>query len=136
MIMFSVVRPHYISAPEAAPQQVECLPLSSSGLHLKWRAPSHDLINGQIKGYRVLFVPFPGRQPAVQTNLNSARLSAVIGTSTALTGLKANTNYSVQVLAYTSAGDGLLSSPLSCSTESDGELLAVSSGCWLESNLI
>ena len=57
----------------------------------------------------------------------------MIGTSTALTGLKANTNYSVQVLAYTSAGDGLLSSPLSCSTESDGELLAVQ---WWESNSI
>ena len=120
------MRPPHISAPEAAPQQVECLPLSSSGLHLKWRAPPHDLINGQIKGYRVLFVPFPGRQPS-QSSLNSARLSAVIGTTTALTGLRARTNYSVQVLAYTSAGDGVLSAPLSCSTEADGE--------W-ESNLI
>ena len=82
------------------------------------------MINGQIKGYRVLFVPFPGRQPSLQSNLNSARLSAVIGTTTALTGLRARTNYSVQVLAYTSAGDGTLSAPLSCSTESDGELSA------------
>merc|ERR1719361_1627925 len=107
------------AAPEAAPQQVECLPLSSSGLHLKWRAPSHDLVNGQVKGYRVLFVPFPDRLQPDQSKLNTARLSAVIGTTTALTGLRANTNYSVQVLAYTSAGDGLLSPPLTCNTEPD-----------------
>ena len=100
---------------------MECLPLSSSGLHLKWRAPSHDLVNGQVKGYRVLFVPFPDRLQPAQSKLNSARLSAVIGTTTALTGLRADTNYSVQVLAYTSAGDGLLSPPLTCTTEPDGE---------------
>ena len=89
-----------------------------------------------IKGYRVLYAPYPPRTPPPASAPPRARVSAVIGTSSAVTGLAAATNYSVQVLAYTSAGDGLLSSPLSCSTESDGELLAVSSGCWLESNLI
>ena len=100
---------------------MECLPLSSVGLHLKWRAPPHQAWNGQIKGYRVLFVPFPDPDQPGQSKLNTARLSAVIGTSTALQGLLSFTNYSVQVLAYTSAGDGELSAPEACATESDGE---------------
>ena len=44
----------HFSAPDAPPEQVECMPLSSSGLHLKWRAPPHDTWNGQIKGYRYM----------------------------------------------------------------------------------
>ena len=49
-----------------------------------------------------------------------ARLSAVIGTSTALTGLSPFTNYSIMVLAYTSAGDGDYSKGISCATETEG----------------
>ena len=52
--------------------------------------------------------------------MNTARLSAVIGTTKTLTGLIPFTNYSVQILAYTSAGDGDFSTSVSCSTETDG----------------
>ena len=97
------------------------MPLSSTGLHLKWRAPPHDTWNGQIKGYRVLFVPFP-KYNQMPARMNTARLSAVIGTTTTLTGLIPFTNYSVQILAYTSAGDGDFSTSVSCSTETDGRL--------------
>lgn len=38
-----------------------------------------------------------------------------------LTGLLKYTNYSVQVLAYTRAGDGVPSRPVYCHTEEDGE---------------
>lgn len=31
------------------------------------------------------------------------------------------TNYSIRVLAYTGAGDGVLSSPIYCTTEEDGK---------------
>ena len=78
--------------------------------------------NGQIKGYRVLYVPFPRHDQPSHSKLNTARLSAVIGTTTALTNLSPYTNYSVQILAYTSAGDGELSSPVSCATEPDGNV--------------
>lgn len=33
------------------------------------------------------------------------------------------TNYSIRVLAYTGAGDGVLSNPIYCATEEDGKLL-------------
>ena len=74
-----------------------------------------------IKGYRVLYAPFPPRAPPPASAPPRARVSAVIGTSSAVTGLAAATNYSVQVLAYTAAGDGPLSAPVSCTTEPDGE---------------
>lgn len=38
-----------------------------------------------------------------------------------LTGLLKYSNYSVQVLAYTRAGDGVPSRPIYCHTEEDGE---------------
>ena len=61
-----------ILAPEDAPEAVECLPLSSTGVHVKWRAPPHPTWNGQIRGYRVLYVPFP-RRDEVPALLNTAR---------------------------------------------------------------
>ena len=54
-----------------------------------------------IKGYRVLYAPYPPRTPPPASAPPRARVSAVIGTSSAVTGLAAATNYSVQVLAYT-----------------------------------
>jgi Down syndrome cell adhesion protein 1 len=41
--------------------------------------------------------------------------------TTVLTSLRKFTNYSVQVLAYTRMGDGVLSPPKYCHTEEDGE---------------
>ena len=32
------------------------------------------------------------------------------------------TNYSIRVLAYTGAGDGVLSSPIYCATDEDGTI--------------
>lgn len=42
--------------------------------------------------------------------------------TTVLTSLKKFSNYSIQVLAYTRMGDGIMSQPIFCHTEEDGEL--------------
>lgn len=42
---------------------------------------------------------------------------------TTIPGLKKYTNYSITVLAYTAAGDGVRSDPVYCHTDEDGELL-------------
>jgi len=41
---------------------------------------------------------------------------------TILHGLKKYTNYSMQVLAFTSGGDGVRSVPIHCQTEQDGTI--------------
>lgn len=40
--------------------------------------------------------------------------------TTVLSGLKRYSNYSIQVLAYTRMGDGVMSNPTFCRTEEDG----------------
>lgn len=41
---------------------------------------------------------------------------------TILHGLQKYTNYSMMVLAFTTGGDGVASSPIHCQTEQDGKL--------------
>lgn len=41
--------------------------------------------------------------------------------TTVLTSLKKFSNYSIQVLAYTRMGDGIMSQPIFCHTEEDGK---------------
>lgn len=43
---------------------------------------------------------------------------------TVLHGLKKYTNYTMQVLATTSGGDGVRSAPIHCQTEQDGNYLS------------
>lgn len=43
--------------------------------------------------------------------------------TTVLSGLKRYTNYSIQVLAYTRMGDGVMSNPTFCRTEEDGKTI-------------
>jgi hypothetical protein len=42
--------------------------------------------------------------------------------TTVLTSLRKFTNYSIQILAYTRMGDGVLSAPKFCHTEEDGKI--------------
>lgn len=56
----------------------------------------------------------------VITNVEVKRTSS---TETYLHGLYKYTNYSVKVLAFTGAGDGILSTPLFCRTEEDGKFI-------------
>lgn len=45
--------------------------------------------------------------------------------TTVLTALKKFSNYSIQVLAYTRMGDGVMSQPIFCHTEEDGEFIHI-----------
>lgn len=49
-------------------------------------------------------------------------IKRVVNTDTYLHTLRKYTNYSVQVLAFTNAGDGKRSPPVYCMTEEDGNI--------------
>lgn len=51
-------------------------------------------------------------------NTKDAKITA--SSETILHGLKKYTNYSMEVLAYTSGGDGVRTTPIHCQTEQDG----------------
>jgi hypothetical protein len=55
------------------------------------------------------------------TDENTKDTKITSSSETILHGLKKYTNYSMQVLAFTSGGDGVRSAPIHCQTEQDGK---------------
>lgn len=100
--------------PSSPPQDIRCTALSSQSLQISWDSPPESSLNGILKGYKVIWenVDALTESPKSEMKITSA-LTVVIH------GLEKYTNYSVQVLASTRAGDGVASSPLYCVTEED-----------------
>lgn len=98
--------------PSAAPQTITCTPLTAQNVQLNWQPPPRDHQHGVIQGYKLLYEPaslepdFSGRETKITSAL-----------ATVLHGLQPYTNYSVQVLAFTRAGEGTLSAVVACTTE-------------------
>lgn len=127
--------------PEAPPHDATCTSLTSQTIRLSWISPPLSSANGIIKGYKVIYGPADswygkysgiGRRIAVQSEITnsdyfsdeSTKDTKITSSSeTILHGLKKYTNYSMQILAYTSGGDGVRSSPIHCQTEQDGRSL-------------
>uniref|UniRef100_A0A1A9WXF2 Down syndrome cell adhesion molecule n=1 Tax=Glossina brevipalpis TaxID=37001 RepID=A0A1A9WXF2_9MUSC len=99
-------------APSAAPQSVTCIALTAQNIQISWQAPPKENHHGIIQGYKVLYEPgnFDSEYGTRETKITSAL-------STVLHGLQPFTNYSVQVLAFTRAGEGVVSPAVSCTTE-------------------
>lgn len=51
-----------------------------------------------------------------------AEVKRVAGVETLLLALRPHTNYTVQALAYTAAGDGVPAHPIHCTTQQDGKI--------------
>ncbi|CAD1479845.1 unnamed protein product, partial [Heterotrigona itama] len=100
--------------PSSPPQDIRCTALSSQSLQVSWDAPLDSTLNGILKGYKVIWENMNAltESPKSEMKITSA-LTVVIH------GLEKYTNYSVQVLASTRAGDGIASSSLYCVTEED-----------------
>ncbi|KAI9578570.1 hypothetical protein GQX74_009144 [Glossina fuscipes] len=99
-------------APSAAPQSVTCIALTAQNIQISWQAPPKENHHGVIQGYKVLYEPgnFDSEYGTRETKITSAL-------STVLHGLQPFTNYSVQSLAFTRAGEGVVSPTVSCTTE-------------------
>ncbi|XP_076177155.1 cell adhesion molecule Dscam2 isoform X1 [Ptiloglossa arizonensis] len=100
--------------PSSPPQDIRCTALSSQSLQVSWDAPPDSSLNGILKGYKVIWENMDGltEYTKPETKITSA-LTVVIQS------LGKYTNYSVQVLAATRAGDGVPSKPRYCVTEED-----------------
>ncbi|XP_034948275.1 Down syndrome cell adhesion molecule-like protein Dscam2 isoform X1 [Chelonus insularis] len=102
--------------PEAPPTQVTCAPLSSQSVKVSWSAPPAHQHGGIIQGYKVYYRPVPTDNMEISTVGEVKRTSSE---ETYLHTLYKYTNYSIRVLAYTGAGDGVLSPAIYCTTEED-----------------
>lgn len=95
--------------------------LTSSTIQVSWHPPEIHLRNGIIKGYKVLYAPRPRAAPSAG-RLPVPKISRLSTVTTVLENLLKYSNYSIQVLAFTGAGDGVYSFPIDCATHSDGEI--------------
>ncbi|XP_062865217.1 receptor-type tyrosine-protein phosphatase S-like isoform X7 [Trichomycterus rosablanca] len=92
-------------APSTAPRQVRGRMLSATTAVIHWEEPEEA--NGQIMGYRVYYTMDPSQ------HVNQwEKLIVRSGNFVTIHGLTPNKTYYIKVLAYTSVGDGPLSSDL------------------------
>ncbi|XP_033027489.1 Down syndrome cell adhesion molecule-like protein 1 isoform X1 [Lacerta agilis] len=100
--------------PSQPPENVRALSITSDVAVISWSEPPRSTLNGVLKGYRVIFwsLYMDGEWGEMQ-NITTVRERAE------LRGMEKFTNYSVQVLAYTQAGDGVRSNVLHIQTKED-----------------
>lgn len=100
------------------PENVRCAPLTSQSLQISWQPPPSHHTNGLLQGYKVNFEFMSDLISGMNDDIDSRKTTDL---TIVLTGLKKFTNYSIQALAFTRIGDGVVSKPLYCQTEEDGK---------------
>ncbi|MEQ2245461.1 Down syndrome cell adhesion molecule-like protein 1, partial [Ilyodon furcidens] len=115
--------------PSEPPQNVRAISVTSDEAVITWSEPPRMTLHGVLKGYRVVFwslfhdgggccgvrAQWPMQKWGEMQNITTTREQVE------LRGLEKFTNYSVQVLAYTQAGDGVRSNVLYIQTREDRE---------------
>ncbi|XP_076273020.1 Down syndrome cell adhesion molecule 2 isoform X2 [Rhynchophorus ferrugineus] len=102
--------------PSQPPMDVRCAPLTSQSLQVSWQPPPTDDSNGLLQGYKLTYEPVPDDRWRGNDEMETRKTTAL---TTVITGLRKFTNYSLQVLAFTKVGDGVLTIPHFCQTEED-----------------
>uniref|UniRef100_A0A3B3H6S5 protein-tyrosine-phosphatase n=1 Tax=Oryzias latipes TaxID=8090 RepID=A0A3B3H6S5_ORYLA len=92
-------------APASPPQSVQAHVISENSVFIRWEEPEEP--NGQVKGYRVYYTMDPSR-PINEWQIQNVQDSLI----TTIQNLVASETYIVQVLAFTSVGDGPFSIPI------------------------
>ncbi|NXL04625.1 DSCL1 protein, partial [Mesembrinibis cayennensis] len=127
--------------PSQPPENVRAISITSDVAVISWSEPPRSTLNGVLKGYRVIFWSLymdggersrgagdAGDPAGWRRGADGSRLPAEWGEMQNITttrervelrGMEKFTNYSVQVLAYTQAGDGVRSSVLYIQTKED-----------------
>ena len=107
------------SAPSVPPTSITVSNLSSTSLRVTWTKIPNSLVQGNIKGYAVLFFAVrDGRNNIENVTLNNGNVNEII-----LVDLKKYTNYSVQMLGFTEEDKiGPQSTPVYAMTGQDGKV--------------
>ncbi|XP_049800134.1 Down syndrome cell adhesion molecule-like protein Dscam2 [Schistocerca nitens] len=100
--------------PEVAPLGVQCVAASPQSLLVEWEPPPENKLNGRLLGYRLFYRPL-----AEWDDVSAPSEISTQDTKLEVTGLLRFCNYSLEVRAYTAAGDGVPSEPVFCRTWED-----------------
>uniref|UniRef100_A0A8C8MKW2 Cell adhesion molecule DSCAM n=1 Tax=Oncorhynchus tshawytscha TaxID=74940 RepID=A0A8C8MKW2_ONCTS len=100
--------------PSRPPENVLAMAKSPEVISLSWLTLPKEALNGNLQGYRVIY----------WANLPDGELGEIRNVTTSypsleLDGLEKYTNYSIQVLAFTRAGDGVRSEQIFTRTKED-----------------
>ncbi|XP_036005994.1 Down syndrome cell adhesion molecule homolog isoform X1 [Fundulus heteroclitus] len=100
--------------PSRPPENVLAVAKSPEVISLSWMPLPRESLNGNLQGYRVIY----------WANLPDGELGEIRNVTTGqpsleLDGLEKYTNYSIQVLALTNAGDGVRSEQIYVRTKED-----------------
>ncbi|KAM7133274.1 cell adhesion molecule DSCAM isoform 3-T3 [Molossus nigricans] len=100
--------------PSYPPENVQAIATSPESVSISWSTLSKEALNGILQGFRVIY----------WANLMDGELGEIKNVSTTqpsleLDGLEKYTNYSIQVLAFTRAGDGVRSEQIFTRTKED-----------------
>ncbi|XP_062708653.1 cell adhesion molecule Dscam2 isoform X4 [Aedes albopictus] len=101
--------------PSKPPEDIRCSSTSSTSIKVSWQPPPQQHMNGLLQGYTV-FYESVSEESISNGDMETRKTSSLIAS---LTSLRKFSNYSVQVLAYTRMGDGVISPPVFCQTEED-----------------
>lgn len=97
--------------PSAPPQKVSCSGLTSQNIQVNWQPPPAQYTHGQIQGYKISY-----ETSNIISEYANRETKVTSALSTVLHGLYPFTNYSIQVQAFTRAGEGVFSDNLICLT--------------------
>lgn len=107
--------------PELPPTDILCTTLTSQDIRVSWGSPPLESLNGVIKHYKVIYAPSDLWLDRID-NANGNNSEIITNhTDLVLTQLKPYKNYTIQVLAATSKGDGVRSEAIQCQTEQNGK---------------
>ncbi|CAG9133999.1 unnamed protein product [Plutella xylostella] len=115
------------SVPSEGPRAVRCRAVSPQSLKVEWSPPPAHAHHGALLGYKLLYRPehtadwleWEVRGGGGVTATSGAEVKRVAGVETLLLALRPHTNYTIQALAYTAAGDGVPAHPIHCTTQQD-----------------
>ncbi|XP_067028196.1 uncharacterized protein [Acropora muricata] len=96
--------------PDQPPAEINAIASSSTSITVTWGSVPSGHENGIITGYRILYIDQANSQPKLDVTVD-ANMSYI-----ELKDLLVYTNYCVEVLAFTSQGDGIRSPCVNTST--------------------
>ena len=103
--------------PKGPPLDVKTIPGSATSIKLTWASPDPWLRHGQITKYVIKYRKVSGgeeRSKDLVSRSAGGKLVIVIN------GLQVNTRYSFRVAAFTNAGEGPYSIPVTSKTDNEG----------------
>ncbi|KAL0280104.1 UNVERIFIED_CONTAM: hypothetical protein PYX00_001493 [Menopon gallinae] len=102
--------------PSMPPEDIRCTALSPQSLQISWQPPPASHCNGILQGYKVHVEPL---HDELRQESDDFEPKKTTGLTLIIPGLRKYTNYSIQVLAFTRVGDGMMTRPTYCRTEED-----------------